>query len=48
MAVIEEVVIKGKCIVIPKVVQQQALKQIHINHMGIKKLNSSHANLFIG
>ena len=32
-AVIDGVVIKGKCIVILKVFQQQVLKQLHINHM---------------
>ena len=37
MAVINGVVIKGRCIVIPKALQQQVLKQLHINHMGIKK-----------
>ena len=36
MAVINRVVIKGQCIVIPKALQQ-ALKQLHINHMGIEK-----------
>ena len=37
MTVNDWVVIKGKCIVIPKALQQQALKQLHINHMCIKK-----------
>ena len=37
MAVIDGVVIKGRHIVIPEALQQQALKQLHINHMGIKK-----------
>ena len=37
MAVIDGVVIKGRCIVIPDALQQQALKQLHINHMGIEK-----------
>ena len=37
MAVIHWVVIKGKCIVIPKALPQQVLKQLHINHMGIEK-----------
>ena len=36
MAVIDGVVIKGRCIVIPHALQQQVLKQLHINHMGIK------------
>ena len=37
MAVINGVVIKGRLIVIPEVLQQQVLKQLHINHMAIKK-----------
>ena len=37
MAVIEGVVIKGKCMVILKALQQQALKHLNINHMGIEK-----------
>ena len=48
MAVVDGVVIKDKQIVILEALQQQALKQLHINHMGIKKLNAWHANLFIG
>ena len=36
-AVIDGVVINGKCIVILKALQQQALKQLHINYMGIEK-----------
>ena len=37
MAVIDWVVIKGRCIIILEALQQQVLKQLHINHMGIKK-----------
>ena len=37
MEVIDGVAIKGKHIVIIKVLQQQLLKQLHINHIGIKK-----------
>ena len=37
MAVINGVVIKGQHIVIPEALQQQALKQLHINHIGIEK-----------
>ena len=48
MAVINGVVIKGKSIVIPKASQQQVLKQVHINHLDIEKLNSWHVDLFIG
>ena len=42
MAVIDGVFIKGRCIVIPKALQWQVLKLLHINHMGIKK-----AKLFV-
>ena len=28
---------KGKCIIIPVVLKQQVLNQLHTNHMGIKK-----------
>ena len=48
MAVIDRVVIKGRCIVIQEALQQQTLKQLHINLTGIKKLSSRHTNLFIG
>ena len=48
MAVIDGVVIKGRCIVMPETLQQHTLTQLHVNHMGIKKLNSWHANLFTG
>ena len=37
MALIAGVVIKDKCIVKLKALQQQDLKELHINHMGIKK-----------
>ena len=37
MAVIDNVVIKGQCIVIPGSLQQHALKHLHINHMGIEE-----------
>ena len=37
MGVINGVVIKGRHIVIPETLQQQALKQLHINHKGIEK-----------
>ena len=48
MAVIDWVVIKGNYIVIPKALQQQALKQLHMNHISIEKLNYWQAHLFIG
>ena len=36
IVVIDWVVIKGRHIVIPEVLQQHTLTQLHINHMGIK------------
>ena len=36
-AVIDGVVMKGRCIIIPAVLRQQVLDQLYINHMGIKK-----------
>ena len=37
MAVIDGVILKGRYIVIPNVLQKQALEQLHINHMGMDK-----------
>ena len=37
LAVIDGVVMKGRCIIIPVVLKQQVLDQLHLNHMGIKK-----------
>ena len=37
LAVIDGIVMKGRHIIIPKVLKQQALDQLHVNHMGIKK-----------
>ena len=37
LAVINGVVIKGRCIIIPAILKQQVLDQLHLNHMGIKK-----------
>ena len=48
LAIIDGVVLKGRCIIIPTSLTQQVLEQLHANHMGIEKLNHSHANLFIG
>ena len=36
MAVIDSVVMKGRCIIIPEALKQQALDQLHVNHMGIE------------
>ena len=38
LAVKDGIVMKGRCTIIPKVLKQQALDQLHVNHMGIKKL----------
>ena len=37
MAVIDGVIMKGRRIVIPEAFPEQALQQLHINHMGIDK-----------
>ena len=37
MAVIDWVIIKGRCIVVPKVIQEQALQLLLVNDMGIEK-----------
>ena len=37
LAVIDDVVMKGRSIIIPEALKQQALNQLHINHMGIEK-----------
>ena len=47
LAVIDGMVMKGRCIIIPAVLKQQVLDQLHLNHMGIKKSYSC-MNLYIG
>ena len=37
LAVIDGVVMKGRCIIIPAVLKQQVLDQLHLNHIGIEK-----------
>ena len=37
MAVIDGIIIKGRCIVVPETLQKQAHQQLHINHVGIEK-----------
>ena len=37
LAVIDGMVMKGRCIIIPEDLKQQALNQLHVNHRGIKK-----------
>ena len=44
IAIIDGVIMKGKNIVVPEVLEQQALQQLHINYKGIEKLNSKHVN----
>ena len=41
LAVIDSVVMKGRCTIIPEDLKQQVLDQLHLNHMGIKKENYS-------
>ena len=36
LAVIDGVVTKGRCVIVPESLKQQALDQLHVNHMGIK------------
>ena len=37
LAVIDGIVMKGRCIIVPEELQKQALEQLHSNHMGIDK-----------
>ena len=37
MALIDGIILKGRCIVIPSTLQKQALELLYINHMGIDK-----------
>ena len=40
MVVVDKIILKGKHIVLTEALQRWALKQLHVNHMGIeKKLN---------
>ena len=38
LAVINSMVVKGRCIIIANSLKQQVLNQLHINHMGIEKM----------
>ena len=38
LAVIDSIVMKGRHIIIPEVLKQQVRDQLHVNHMGIKKI----------
>ena len=48
IAVIDRVILKGRCIVISNTLQKQALEQFHINYIGMEKQNFLHANQYIG
>ena len=37
LAVIDGIILKGKCIIIPNSLKEQVLSQLHTNHMGIEK-----------
>ena len=37
VAVIDGIILKGKCIIIPNSLKEQVLNQLHTNHMGIEK-----------
>ena len=39
------VILKGRCVIIPEILQRQALEQPNVNHMGIKKLHFSWAGM---
>ena len=47
MAMMNGIIMKGKCVVIPEVLKAQALDQLYINYMGIEKPSSWHVNYFI-
>ena len=42
LAVIDRVVMKGRCIIIPAKLKQQVLDLLHLNHMDIKKNKTTH------
>ena len=50
LAVIDGIVMKGRHIIIPEVLKQQVLDQLHVNHMGIekKKKNYLHTGQYVG
>ena len=37
LAVIEGIILKGKCFIIPRSLKEQVISQLHTNHMGIEK-----------
>ena len=38
LVVIDGMILKGRCIIIPNSLRQQVLNQLHTNHMGIEKM----------
>ena len=46
LAVIDGVVMKGRQIVIPTVLKQQVLDQLHTNHLGTKKNKVTHKSIY--
>ena len=47
LAVIDGVILKGRCIIIPDSLKQQVLTQLHTNHMGIEKMKLlAHESVF--
>ena len=46
LVVMDGKIIKGICIIIPKELQKQALEQLHRNHIGLKKQDYRHVNIF--
>ena len=46
MAVIYGIIMKGRHIIIPEVLQQQAVKQLHINHMSTEKKLLEHKSIY--
>ena len=48
LGVINSVVMKARCIIIPQELRQQVLDQLHLNHMDIEKKNYLHKNQFTG
>ena len=45
LAVIDNVVIKGRHIIVPQELKQQVLDQLQLNHMGIKKNKATHTQI---
>ena len=45
LAVIDGVVMKGRYIIIPTELKQQALDQLHLNHISIEKNKTTHAQI---